>query len=226
MNRHAISTRIWHWINALSVTVLFMSGLTISNAHPWLYWGEWGFSPDRAWLAVPRFPGWATIPSHYSLAAARDWHVVFAWVFALSLLAFMVAAFANGHAVRDLFTRRGEWRWHLFARELRRYLRFDFAHGGGKYGAIQKLAYALIIFVLLPLMIASGMAISPGMDAAWPILPDLFGGRQSARSVHFLAAFALLGFTIVHVVLVALTGPWGQLRAMILGGPGNDDEAA
>lgn len=226
MNRHAISTRIWHWTNALCVIVLLMSGLNISNAHPWLYWGEWGFSPDRAWLAVPRFPGWATIPSHYSLAAARDWHIVFAWLFALSLLGFMVAALANGHAARDLFTRRREWRWSLFARELRRYLRFDFAHGGGKYGAIQKLAYALTIFVLLPLMIASGMAISPGMDAAWPVLLDLFGGRQSARSIHFLAAFALLGFTIVHVVLVALTGPWGQLRAMIVGGPGNHDEAA
>jgi len=223
MKRHALSTRIWHWVNALSLVVLFMSGLNISNGHPYLYWGEWGFSPAEAWAAVPRFPGWATIPGRYSLAVARDWHLLFAWVFALGLLLFMVAALANGHFVRDLFTRAREWRWRLFMAEVREYLRFNFAHTGGKYGAIQKLAYALVVFVLLPLMILTGMAISPGMDAAWPWLLDLFGGRQSARSVHFLAAWALFAFTLVHVVLVALTGPWGQVKGMITG---RVDEAA
>ena len=72
MNRHSLSTRLWHWINAISVIVLFMSGLNISNAHRRLYWGEWGFAPQDAWLHVPRYPGWATIPNYYSLAAARE----------------------------------------------------------------------------------------------------------------------------------------------------------
>ncbi len=222
--RHALSTRIWHWVNALSLIVLFMSGLNISNAHPYLYWGEWGFSPEMAWLNVPRFPGWATIPGYYSLAAARDWHVVFAWVFAVSLLGFMIAALANRHFGRDLVSRTHDWRPGVIAAEIRAYLRFDFAHTGGKYGAMQKLVYALVIFILLPLMIFSGMAISPGMGAAWPWLPDLFGGRQSARSVHFIAAWALAAFLLVHVVLVLLTGPLGQMRAMISGG--RLDEAA
>ena len=217
MKRHALSTRIWHWVNAISLIILFMSGLNISNAHPYLYWGEWGFSPTEAWAAVPRFPGWATIPGYYSLAKARDWHLVFAWVFSLGLLLFMLAALVNGHFVRDLFTRAREWRWRLFATEVRQYLRFNFAHTGGKYGSIQKLAYSLVVFILLPMMILTGMAISPGMDAAWPWLLDVTGGRQSARSLHFIAAFALLGFTIVHLLLVLLTGPWGQLKGMITG---------
>ncbi len=217
MKRHALSTRIWHWINAVSIIVLFMSGLNISNAHPYLYWGDWGFSPTEAWLAVPRFPDWAVIPGRYSLAIARDWHLLFSWVFALGLLGFMISALVNGHFARDLFTRAPEWRWRLFSAEVRRYLRFDFAHTGGKYGSIQKLTYALVVFVLLPLMILTGMAISPGMGAAWPWLLEVTGGRQSARSIHFLASFALLGFTIVHVLLVLLTGPWGQLKGMTTG---------
>jgi len=218
MKRHALSTRLWHWVNALSVIVLFMSGLTISNAHPYLYWGQWGFQPSEAWLHVTRFPWWATIPSQYSLAIARDWHVLFAWVFAISLLLFMLVALVNGHFRRDLVTRRREWKWRLFAQEIRQYLRFNFAHTGGKYGAMQKLSYAVVIFILLPLMIFSGMAISPGIGASWHWLLDMFGGRQSARSIHFLCAFALCAFTLIHILLVLLTGPFGQMRAMIFGG--------
>jgi len=218
MKRHALSTRLWHWVNALSLIVLFMSGLNISNAHPHLYWGKWGFQPVDAWLSVPRFPGWATIPSHYSLGAARDWHVLFAWIFAVSLLLFMLVALVNGHFRRDLVTRLREWRLRIFAAEIRQYLRFNFSHTGGKYGAMQKLTYAVTIFILLPLMIITGMAISPGMNASWPWLLDLFGGRQSARSIHFLCAFALCAFTLIHILLVLLTGPFGQMRAMILGG--------
>src|SRR5690606_30010924 len=186
MKRHALGTRIWHWINALSVIVLFMSGLNISNAHPRLYWGEWGFAPEQAWLELPRFPGWATIPGYYSLAAARDWHVLFAWVFAISLLLFMIAALANGHFRRDFTSRREEWRLRAIGADIRAHLRFDFQARYGHYNFLQKTAYALVLFVLIPLMIVTGMAMSPGMDAAWPFLSQMFGGRQSARSIHFI----------------------------------------
>ena len=86
MKRHALSTRLWHWVNLVCVVVLFMSGLTISNAHRLLYWGDWGFSSSQAWLEVPRFPDWMTIPGYYDLALARDWHILTAWPFALGLL--------------------------------------------------------------------------------------------------------------------------------------------
>jgi len=216
--RHALSTRIWHWINAASLVILFMSGLNISNAHRYLYWGDWGFAAEQAWLEVPRFPGWATIPGYYSLSAARDWHVLFALVFAFSLLAFMIAALANGHMVRDLFAKLREWRpaniWH----DVKEHLKFNFEHGSGKYNILQKIAYSGVVFILFPLMIFTGMVMSPGMEAAWPWLTEIFGGRQSARSIHFLAAFALFGFFVLHIVLVLLAGPIGQIRDMITGG--------
>ena len=216
--RHALSTRLWHWINALCLVVLFMSGLNISNAHPRLYWGDRGFLPSEAWLSLPDFPGWITIPSYYSLAAARDWHVVFSLLFAFGLLAFMGIALINGHIRRDLLLRAAEWRPQSIWRDVKAHLRLDFEHGSGKYNVLQKLTYALVIFILLPAMIFTGMAMSPGMEAAWPWLSEMFGGRQSARSIHFLSAFALAGFLILHVVLVLLAGPITQLRGMLFGG--------
>ena len=94
--KHAISTRLWHWVNAAAIIVLFMSGLNISNAHRYLYWGDYGFDPKDAWLAVIRFPGWATIPGHYNLALARDWHILAAWPFGIGLLFIWAAMLANG----------------------------------------------------------------------------------------------------------------------------------
>ena len=224
MKRHALSTRIWHWLNALSVIVLFMSGLNISNAHRRLYWGEWGFSPEHAWLHVWRFPGWATIPGDYRLAKARDWHVLFAWVFGLSLLLFLVAALLNGHFRRDIAPRRSEWRPAAIWADVRAHLRLRFDRVGAKYNFLQKAAYGLVIFILLPLMLLTGLAISPGMDAAWPFLLDVFAGRQSARSIHFIVSWALFAFFVLHIVLVLLNKPVRHVREMITGG--RLDEAA
>ena len=224
MKRHALGTRIWHWVNALSLIVLFMSGLNISNAHRHLYWGQWGFSPKDAWLDVVRFPGWATIPGTYSLAAARDWHVLFAWVFALSLLLFMLTALVNGHFRRDIATRWKDWTPSAVWTDVRAHLRLQFDHAGAKYNFLQKATYGVVLFVLLPLMIFTGMAISPGTDAAWPFLLDVFGGRQSARSVHFIVAWALFAFLVLHVVLVLLNRPAKHVGEMITGG--RIDEAA
>ena len=222
--RHALSTRIWHWVNVLSLAILFMSGLNISNAHRHLYWGEWGFEPRDAWLHVVRFPPWATIPNYYSLAAARDWHVLFAWVFAVSLLLFMVTALLNGHFRRDIATGWKDWHPRAVGADIRAHLKFDFGHAGGKYNFLQKAAYGVVLFVLLPLMIFTGMAMSPGMDAAWPFLSDMFGGRQSARSIHFIAAWALFGFFVLHIALVLLNKPAKHVGEMITGG--DRDEAA
>jgi Ni/Fe-hydrogenase b-type cytochrome subunit len=224
MKKHRISTRLWHWVNLLALVILFMSGLNISNAHPWLYWGQWGFQPNTAWLDVHRWPGWATIPGYYNLAVARDWHILFAWVFAVALIAYLLIALFNGHLRRDIVTRRKEWRWAEIRADVAAHLRLDFNHGEGKYNFLQKLAYALVLFVLLPLMFLTGMAISPGFDAAFPWLVEVFGGRQSARSIHFLVAWGVFGFFVIHVVLVLLSGPVRQLRDMITGG--HADEAA
>lgn len=216
--KHALTTRLWHWVNVVCVIILFMSGLNISNAHPRLYWGEWGFAPEHAWLFVMKFPGWATIPGYYSLAVARDWHLLMAWPFALGLLFMWVSMIANGHFWRDLRTTRAEWKPAAIWQDVVDHLKLKFEHEGVKFNFLQKLAYGSVLGILLPGMVITGMAISPGMDAAWPILTEMFGGRQSARSIHFLFAWGLFGFFVIHIVLVLLHKPLRQIHDMITGG--------
>ena len=218
MKRHALSTRLWHWLNLLCVVVLFMSGLTISNAHRRLYWGDWGFEASQAWLMVPRFPDWMTIPGYYSLAVARDWHILMAWPFALGLLFMWIAMMINRHFKRDIVTKRREWRPSAIWRDVVEHLKLNFDHHEGKYNFLQKLAYGLVLGVFLPMMIFTGISISPGMEPTFGWLVDLLGGRQSARSLHFIFAFAIAGFFIVHVLLVILSGPIRQMQDMITGG--------
>ncbi len=216
--KHALSTRLWHWINLVCVVILFMTGLNISNAHPYLYWGDWGFSPSHAWLEVPKFPGWATIPGHYSLAEARDWHILMVWPFAFGLLFMWIAMLANGHFWRDLRTTPREWSPTEVWRDVVDHLKLRFDHGPAKFNFLQKLAYGGVLGIVLPGMVLTGLAISPGFEPAAPWLVDVLGGRQSARSLHFLFAFGLLGFFIVHIALVLLAGPIGLIRDMITGG--------
>ena len=217
--RHRVSTRIWHWINAISVFVMLMSGLMISNAHPRLYWGEYGANFDAAWLELPRFPGWMTIPSYYSLSGARRWHLAFAWLFAVGLILYLAISLWNRHARRDLAPTRQELApshiWHDIKEHAR--LRFPTGEAALRYNILQKLSYVGVLFLLLPLLILTGLTMSPAVDAAWPWLLDLFGGRQSARSVHFICA-ALTGlFILVHLAMVLLAGPVNEIRAMITG---------
>jgi thiosulfate reductase cytochrome b subunit len=253
IRRHRLSTRLWHWVNFVTVFVLLMSGLMIFNAHPRLYWGQYGANFDQAWLEIGStptsgylkvgsvqmpttgvlghwtdrdgnvrrraFPHWATIPSSYSLSAARRWHLAFAWVLAIGLLAFWVVSLVNRHAQRDLAPRLSELRpshlWHDIKEHAR--LRFPTGEAALRYNILQKLSYVGVIFVLLPVIVLTGLTMSPGMDAAWSWLLDLFGGRQSARSIHFICAMLLLLFILVHLVMVVLAGPINEVRSMITG---------
>jgi Ni/Fe-hydrogenase b-type cytochrome subunit len=217
--RHALSTRLWHWVNAVAIFILIGSGAMISNAHPRLYWGQYGANFDMPWLQVPRFAGWFTIPSSYSLAMGRRWHLFFALVFAFGLLAYMIVSLLNRHFGRDLRIRLAELTPGHLWEDLKAHLAFRFhdALDPRAYNIFQKLSYAAVIFVALPLAIGTGLAISPGMDAAWPWLLDLFGGRQSARTVHFLTASFITLFVIVHLTLVILAGPLNEVRSMVTG---------
>ncbi|MEP7129669.1 MAG: cytochrome b/b6 domain-containing protein [Sphingomicrobium sp.] len=214
-------TRLWHWINALTVIVMLMSGLMIFNAHPRLYWGQFGANFDHAWISFgPRpVPGWATIPSTYNLAAARRWHLAFAWILVTGLVLFLLTSLWNRHVLRDLAPSREQLKpghiWH----DIKAHARLNFPTGDEalKYNILQKFSYVAVIFLLIPLMILTGLAMSPAMDAAWPWLLDLFGGRQSARSIHFLTASALLLFIFVHLMMVVLAGPINEVGSMITG---------
>ena len=253
VKRHRLSTRLWHWVNAGTLLVLLMSGLMIFNAHPRLYWGQYGANFDYAWLeigsagergflrvgswelpttgvlglytdgagAVQRhaFAGWATIPTEYSLADARLWHLAFAIVLGVTLLAYMIWSLVNRHISRDLSLRREEWRpAHIWA-DIKAHAALRFPKGAAalQYNVLQKLSYIGVIFVLLPLVIATGMTMSPNLNAAFGWMLELFGGRQSARSLHFLAVVGLVGFFIVHMVMVVLAGPLNELRSIVTG---------
>lgn len=219
VRRHRLSTRLWHWLNFLCVAVLLMSGLGIFNAHPRLYWGHYGANFDHAWLVLDRFPGWATIPGHYSLAMSRRWHLAFALIFAFALLLYLIWSLANRHIRRDLSIRSEDVRPRHLWREIAAHARLRFPTGKAalRYNTLQKLSYVGVIFILLPILIFTGLAMSPGMNAAWPWLIDLFWGRQSARSIHFIAAFLIVAFFLVHIAMVVLAGPFNEVRSMITG---------
>ena len=217
--RHRLPTRLWHWLNALCLYLLFTSGLGIFNAHPRLYWGEYGANFDPAWLQLDRFPGWLTLPFRYDLAMSRHWHLLAAPMFAFSLLAFMMTSMANGHFRRDLAFRKSELAPSHIWQDIKDHarLRFPVGEAATRYNILQKCAYNTLIFLILPILILTGLAMSPGMDAAWPWLTQIWGGRQTARSVHFLFAWATLAFFLVHIAMVVFAGPANELRSMLTG---------
>ncbi|WP_440979041.1 cytochrome b/b6 domain-containing protein [Sphingomonas pseudosanguinis] len=219
IRRHGVVTRVWHWVNAVAVLILLGSGLGISNAHPRLYWGRYGANFDPAWATLPRFPSWLTIPANYNLAISRRWHLLFALVLGFGLLAYMIGGLVTRHFQRDLRIRGRELRPAALWADLKQHLAFRFHNPRDPraYNLFQKLSYVLVLFVALPLAILTGIALSPGMNAAWPWVLEILGGRQSARSIHFITASVLALFTIVHLVLVILAGAGNEVRSMITG---------
>ena len=159
------------------------------------------------------FPSAVTIPSKISLATGRVIHLFFAWVLVGTLAAWTVASAITGH-LRQLVP---TWRdVRALPRDLADHARLRFRHDAG-YNVLQKLAYAGVLFVALPLMILTGLAMSPGMNAGFPWLPELFGGRQTARTVHFLTMVALVAFFAVHMAMILLAGPLNELRSIVTG---------
>jgi thiosulfate reductase cytochrome b subunit len=254
--RHAILTRLTHWINAVCLGFLLLSGLQIFNAWPSLYWGQYGADAEHSWLsigatrehgqpqgsvrigatAIPTtgvlgvskfegqlteraFPAWLTLPSYQDLAEGRRWHFFFAWCFVINGAAYLAYTLLSGHLLRDLVPSRSQLTprhlWHEVIDHAR--LRFPKGQEARRYNVLQKLSYLGVIGVLLPLMVLTGLTMSPGMNAVAPFLLDLFGGRQSARALHFISASLLVTFVVLHVAMVLLSGVWNNLRSMITG---------
>ena len=163
------------------------------------------------------FPSWITLPAEQDLGTGRKWHFLFAWVLVLNGLVYLVAGLVTRHFARDIvpdghdLAHTGE----AIADHVR--LKFPKGEAARHYNVLQKLAYAGVIFLALPLIILAGWTMSPGLDAAFPQLLVLFGGRQTARTVHFVLAFSLVGFVVVHVAMVLLTGVFNNMRSMITG---------
>jgi Ni/Fe-hydrogenase b-type cytochrome subunit len=223
VDRYTRVTRLTHWINLLCVTMLLMSGtagFTRIGSSIFKTTGILGVSGDASGEVVRRgVPRWVMLPSWRDLALGRRWHFFIAWAFVANLLVYLVAAIASGHFWRDLLPSKQQLRPRALLKDLANHLRLKFPRGEASrgYNPLQKLTYLGVVFVLLPLMILTGLTMSPGMDAIFPWLVDLFGGRQSARTIHFIAATLIVLFVFVHVAMVLLAGPVNALRAMITG---------
>ena len=163
------------------------------------------------------FPRWMMLPGPQWLSMARSWHFFFAWVFVLNGIAFIVYSIASRHLTRDLTPTRDDLRG--IGGSIRDHLRFKHATGEAakRYNVLQKLAYLVVVFVLLPLIVLMGLAMSPWLDSVLTGWVDLVGGRQSARSIHFIIAWLLVAFVAIHVFQVIVTGLWNNLRSMITG---------
>jgi thiosulfate reductase cytochrome b subunit len=160
------------------------------------------------------FPSWATIPSFHDLGTGRVIHFFFAWILVGTLVVWLLASILNGHAWRDLVPKPRDVR--NLPRDVVDHLKLNFHHARD-YNVLQKLAYAGVLFVLLPLMIATGLAMSPTANAMMPWLPEVLGGRQTARTIHFIVMLLLVGFFIVHMLMILAAGPLNELRSIITG---------
>jgi thiosulfate reductase cytochrome b subunit len=216
--RHSLAVRVLHWINVVALVVLLMSGLQIFNAHPALNWGKSSYTGAAPLFALAHgFPSWLTLPGGQWLAMGRRWHLFFAWLFVINGLLYVVYSVASRHLSRDLTPTRADWR--SIGGSILDHLQFRHPRGEAarRYNVLQKLAYLLVIFGLLPLVILMGWAMSPRLDTVIPGWVDIVGGRQSARTLHFIAAWALVAFVMVHVVEVVVTGVVNNVRSMITG---------
>ena len=254
--RHSVLVRVTHWVNVFCFSLLLMTGAQIFNAHPRLYWGEYGADSDHAWLSIdslhgpggwrgvvhvgalsiastgvlgasaengalgPRgFPSWLTIPSYQDLAIGRRWHFFFAWLFAINGVVYLLSGLVTRHFRRDLLPTKAELTPAHVAEEVVAHAKLNFPQdeAARRYNVLQKLTYMGVAFVLLPLMVLTGLTMSPGLDSALHVLLDVFGGRPSARSLHFICASLLVAFVVLHVVMVLVSGVWNNLRAMVTG---------
>jgi thiosulfate reductase cytochrome b subunit len=165
----------------------------------------------------PAFPSWLTLPGYRDLAAGRRWHFFFAWLLVLDGLTYLVYSIVSGHLWRELIPSARQLR-HVGS-SIIDHLRLRFPRGdeARHYNVLQRLSYLLILFIVVPLLVLTGLTMSPGLDAAFPFLTDVLGGRQTARTIHFICAFIVVCFAIIHVVMVLLSGIWNNMRSMITG---------
>ena len=227
--RHPAWVRISHWINVVAVVVLLMSGANILLAHPHLYWGLRSTFADPI-LNIPTIPDWLLIPQGRNLADARRWHFFFAWLFVFNGLAYLAFGLVTRRFQRRIWPTGSDLKG--FWPSVKEHARFHFPKDdeARRYNVIQKLTYAAMVLVVLPMMLITGLSMSPGFNSIGEVLLNIMGGRQSARTLHFISAGLIIAFIVVHVGLVIWTGLWNNMRAMVTGWfviePDEDDHAA
>ncbi|TPN88450.1 cytochrome b/b6 domain-containing protein [Mesorhizobium sp. CU2] len=189
-------------------------GFTEIFGHRFDTTGVLGWSGPPGQETQRAFPSWLTIPSYYDLGTARVVHFFFAWVLTTTLLIWLIAGLINGHIRRDLAPRVDDLR--KLPRDIVDHAKLKFHHTR-EYNTLQKMAYGGVLFVLLPLMIITGLAMSPSMNSVLPWLNEILGGRQTARTIHFTVMLMLVGFFIIHILMILAAGPINELRSIITG---------
>jgi len=223
--RHSLLVRITHWISALCFLALLVTGGEIVLSHPRFYWGETGNVNTKPLFKIPVPSSRKLVPTgyNYTLPDQNGWsralHFQSAWFIVLTGLLYALWGFFSGHFRRNLLPEKGHRSLRAFFASLISHLQFarpgpDEAHS---YNLLQRLSYLFVIFVAFPLVIWSGLALSPTWDSAFPLTVNLLGGRQSARTIHFFVSIALLLFVMVHVFMIWLAGFWNRTVAMITG---------
>ena len=239
--RHKGWVKITHWIITISFLILTFTGYVILMCHPRLYWGEIGNDLTPALFELPisrnyQHGGWekstaffagktapVTASRTYDIFNQNGWgrsmHFLSAWFLVITGLVYLMAGIFTRHFKLNLLPRAGELTrqnlWQDWLNHLRK--QFPAAAKGPQYGLLQKMTYLSVIFILLPLMVLTGLAMSPAITAAYPFLLTIFGGGQSARTIHFFVAAALVLFLVVHVVMVIRSGFKQQITAMTIG---------
>ena len=190
-----------------------MRGITTILGYKFDTTGILGYSDGKR----RAFPAWATIPSAKVLAMGRQWHLFFAWLLVINGLAFTAYALISRHATRDLAPTGKDLRG--IGKAVKDHIVFRHPQGeeAKRYNVLQKLAYVVILFVVAPLIVLTGLTMSPTIDTAFPWLLTMFGGRQAARTIHFIACFTFVGFIVIHVLEVIMTGFFNNIRSMVTG---------
>ena len=225
VRRHAALVRVTHWLTFVAFVALLLSGGEIVISHPRFYWGEEGNVNTRPLIVLPIPASRDTVPTHYHYVMpdqngwSRYLHFEAAWVAVLTGLVYFVYGFFSGHFRRRLLPSRQDWTWRAYRGRLMKYLRGSWSEPGEgfSYNVLQQSAYLVVIFILFPLIIWTGLAMSPSFTSAFPATAALLGGRQSARTIHFFVSCLLLLFLLVHITMVSLSGFRSRMGAMIVG---------
>lgn len=239
--RHAGWVRCTHWIVTASFFILAFTGFTILKSHPRLYWGEAGNDLTPALFELPisrnyKHGGWTkttpffsepnspvsasrTAPIYNENSWGRSLHFLAAWLLVATGLAYLFPGVLSGHFRRHVVPRNTEFSPRLLWNDFKDHLRLKVRAptGGPQYGLLQKCSYVIVIFVALPLIGITGLAMSPTITASYPFISGIFGGFQSARTLHFFLSIALALFLVVHVVMIVISGFKIQMRAMTIG---------
>ena len=216
--RHSAVARITHWINAISFICLLPSGFAILLAHPRLYWGETGALGAPSLIDLP-LPFVLDISIVNIRGPGRYLHFLAAWVCVLTGLLYVVSGVITRHFVRELLPSKSQLVWRSFAHTVANHIHFRRPpeEEALSYNVLQRLAYLTVVFILFPLMVWTGLGMSPALSSVFPWLSTIFGGQQSARTVHFFVAVFLVVFLLVHIVMVVRAGFRARMRAMITG---------